>query len=146
MEIFTIGSSGRDARSFFDALALANVTSVVDIRRNPNSQLAGFSKADNLQFFCPKILGVPYLRELVLAPSNALLRPYKAGLMDWTTFEKNYLDEMKTASIEKIEFQHWGMRPVLLCSEFLPEKCHRTLAVKEIRRRISSVSRVEHLI
>lgn len=49
--IFTIGFGKKSARDFFEILQRAAVKKVVDIRLNNTSQLAGFSKKNDLSYF-----------------------------------------------------------------------------------------------
>lgn len=51
IELFTIGFTRKSAQDFFTTLKKAGVTRVVDVRLNNNSQLAGFSKKEDLSFF-----------------------------------------------------------------------------------------------
>jgi uncharacterized protein (DUF488 family) len=51
IKLFTIGFTQKSAREFFTALKDAGVKRVVDVRLNNNSQLAGFSKKDDLPYF-----------------------------------------------------------------------------------------------
>ncbi len=51
IKLFTVGFTQKSAREFFTALKDAGVKRVVDVRLNNNSQLAGFSKKDDLPFF-----------------------------------------------------------------------------------------------
>ena len=55
IKLFTIGFTQKSAREFFTALKDAGVKRVVDVRLNNNSQLAGFSKKDDLPFFLKEI-------------------------------------------------------------------------------------------
>ena len=146
MEIFTIGTSGRSARSFFDALEEAKVTSVVDTRRNSNSQLLGYSKSESLAYFSTKILAVSYIHELALAPSETLLKSYKTGKLDWSNYAKLYVGQLRSTDLSKIDFESWGSRPVLLCSEALPENCHRSLALQHLEETFEFIQIAEHLI
>src|SRR5580765_7877602 len=50
IKLFTIGFTHKSAREFFTALKEAGVQRVVDVRLNNNSQLAGFSKKDDLRY------------------------------------------------------------------------------------------------
>ena len=47
MEIFTIGYTKKSAAEFFELLKRHGLRSVLDIRLNNTSQLAGFSKRDS---------------------------------------------------------------------------------------------------
>lgn len=60
IKIFTIGFSKKSASEFFKILQQAGVKKVVDIRLNNVSQLAGFTKKDDLEFFLHTIAGIEY--------------------------------------------------------------------------------------
>jgi len=49
VEIYTIGFTKRTAASFFGALKAAGVKQLIDVRLNNSSQLAGFTKRDDLR-------------------------------------------------------------------------------------------------
>ena len=42
--LYTVGFSGKDAKTFFELLKLNNVQTLLDIRLNNVSQLSGYSK------------------------------------------------------------------------------------------------------
>jgi len=62
MKIFTIGFTKKSAEEFFTLLKDAGVRRVIDIRLNNTSQLAGFAKARDLEYFLKAILGIGRLR------------------------------------------------------------------------------------
>ena len=51
MKLFTIGFTQKTAQEFFEKLKENNVELLLDIRLNNASQLAGFAKDKDLQFF-----------------------------------------------------------------------------------------------
>lgn len=51
IEIFTIGFTQKTAKIFFETLVKAGVKRVIDTRLNNVSQLAGFTKKSDLQYF-----------------------------------------------------------------------------------------------
>jgi uncharacterized protein (DUF488 family) len=57
MRIFTIGFKKKSAEMFCTKLMDARVTRLVDVRLNNVSQLAGFAKDDDLQYFL-KAIGI----------------------------------------------------------------------------------------
>jgi uncharacterized protein (DUF488 family) len=60
MEIYTIGYTKRPAEEFFERLKLHGLRRVVDVRLNNTSQLAGFSKRDDLRYFLREICDADY--------------------------------------------------------------------------------------
>lgn len=73
MHISTIGFTKKSAERFFGLLGGAGVTTLVDVRLNNVSQLAGFAKRDDLEYFLRQILGVRYVHRPDLAPTQDLL-------------------------------------------------------------------------
>ena len=65
------------AEDFFTKLQSASIRRVVDTRLNNRNQLAGFSKRRDLEYFLRTIAGVDYVHDLDLAPTAAILKPYK---------------------------------------------------------------------
>ncbi|MGV3711718.1 DUF488 domain-containing protein [Pseudolysinimonas sp.] len=131
MEIFSAGTSGTSAQDFFERLRVARVTTVVDTRLHPSSQLAAFAKARDLRYFLKEILGIDYLSEPLLMPEDAALKAYRRGVIDWATYEARYQELLHTRfASERITPTNWGERPLLLCSEPTPHHCHRRLAAE----------------
>ena len=60
MKLFTIGFTGKNAEKFFSLLESSEANKLIDIRINRTSQLAGFTKEQDLEFFLPKIVGMQY--------------------------------------------------------------------------------------
>ena len=51
MKIYTIGFTKKTAEEFFSKLVKARVRSIIDIRLNNTSQLSGFAKRSDLEYF-----------------------------------------------------------------------------------------------
>ena len=51
MKIYTIGFTKKTAKEFFNLLIENKIQKILDIRRNNKSQLAGFTKANDLEYF-----------------------------------------------------------------------------------------------
>ncbi len=77
MEVFTIGFTRTSAERFFGRLQRAGVRGVIDVRLNNTSQLAGFAKARDLEFFLKAVGDIEYSHEPLLAPSRAIFEVYK---------------------------------------------------------------------
>ncbi len=61
MKIFTIGFKKKSAEDFFSGLKQAGVKRLIDVRLNNISQLAGFTKRDDLRYFAKTICGIDYI-------------------------------------------------------------------------------------
>ena len=143
MEIHTIGFTQKSARAFFESLRQKGIERLVDVRINNTSQLAAFAKRDDLRYFLDEILGAEYVHEPLLAPTRELLKAYRDGEIDWDGYERAFLDLMAERRIEEvIPKEFFGKRTVLLCSEAVPEKCHRRLVVEYLDRAWGNVEAI----
>ena len=86
-KLFTIGFAGKNAEEFFTALTRAGVRTIIDIRRNNVSQLAGFTKKDDLRFFLEKLCQCGYEHRLEWAPAQEVLEGYRKKAFGWDEFE-----------------------------------------------------------
>ena len=131
MEIYTIGFTEKTAKEFFGILESAKIKKLLDIRLRNKSQLSGFAKSPDLAFFLEKIIGADYAYEPLLAPTDELLNGYRKQKKSSKPYESTYntlIRERRAGS--KIDKSVFGDRTVMLCSEALPDKCHRRLAAE----------------
>lgn len=136
MNIYTIGFTKKSARKFFTLLRDNGIKLLVDIRLNNSSQLAGYTKGKDLEFFLNEFLNIKYIHELSLAPTKELLDGYKKGIIDWHLYEDEYnqiLDKRNVKSIIDKNYINGLDKTCLLCSESTAEQCHRRLAAEYIR-------------
>jgi uncharacterized protein (DUF488 family) len=144
MNLYTIGFTKKSAEAFFTRLQRAGVRRVVDVRLNNNSQLAGFSKRDDLAYFLRSIAGIEYVHLLDLAPTQELLDRYRKVDRDWPAYERDFLALMASRQIETSVPPNLLDGGCLLCSEHQPHHCHRRLVAEYLRARWAGVQ-VEHL-
>lgn len=143
-ELYTIGFTKKSAEQFFDLLIKNKVEKIVDTRINNTSQLAGYAKNPDLQFFAKKIGNMDYQHEMDFAPTKELLAKYRKKEMTWEEYEIEYLnllDMRKIAKKTNIETLH---KHCLLCSEHTAEKCHRRL-LAEYFQAVKSDVKIIHL-
>ena len=69
MKIFTIGFTKKSAETFFTRLKNAGVKRLIDVRLNNVSQLAGFTKKDDLRYFTKALCNIDYFHLPELAPT-----------------------------------------------------------------------------
>src|SRR5262245_37201863 len=144
IKLFTIGFTKKSAEAFFTKLQRAAVKRVVDTRLNNNSQLAGFSKRDDLAYFLRSIAGIEYVHLLELAPTPDLLDRYKKGDRDWAAYERDFNELIKSRKIEDTVPRELLHEACLLCSEHEPEHCHRRLVAEHMQRSWQGV-KIVHL-
>lgn len=145
MNVFTIGFTQKKAVEFFGLLRDANISTVIDVRLNNVSQLAGFAKRDDLQFFLKELCQADYIHLPELAPTQDILKAYKQGKMSWGEYENRFFDLMYARQIESTLEPHLFEHGCLLCSEHKPHQCHRRLVVEYLNTHWSTNFNVEHL-
>ena len=109
-KIYTIGFSKKSARKFFSLLGQSTANKLIDIRLNNASQLAGFTKSNDLEFFLEKLLNWQYI------------------------YEVEYLRIIEQRNILNIIKKDEIINGVLLCSEDRPDQCHRRLLAEYLAR------------
>lgn len=135
MTIYTIGFTQRTAEDFFETLKRTGVTRLIDVRLNNISQLAGYSKKDDLRYFLRSICGADYHHELTLAPTKEMLDAYRAGGVDWAAYEPRFRALLKERKVErKLDRALFEGKPVLLCSERAAEHCHRRIVAEYLAK------------
>lgn len=77
MRLRTIGFTKKTAEYFFELLKKKHVKRLVDIRLNNVSQLAGFAKKKDLEYFLDRICEIDYVHDPLLAPTQDILDDYK---------------------------------------------------------------------
>ncbi|MBI4764653.1 MAG: DUF488 domain-containing protein [Deltaproteobacteria bacterium] len=141
MEIYTIGFTKKSAAEFFEVLKRAGIKRLMDIRLNNQSQLAGFTKQDDLKYFLKEICGIEYVHEPRLAPSKEILEGYRDKKIAWEEYNKRFvclLEERDVTAILKEDI--FAIPTVLLCSEPKPDQCHRRLVAEYLRQHWNNVS------
>lgn len=143
--LYTIGFTRKGAERFFGMLRTAGVRTLLDIRAHPDSQLAGFARARDLQWLLCQLCRITYRHVPALAPSAELLSDYRAGKVGWPDYEARYLDALNGdtvfAQLSGIELDG----ACLLCAEPTPEQCHRRLAGEWLVARTPGLALI-HLI
>lgn len=130
VNLFTIGFTQKSAETFFTTLKQAGVKRIIDTRLNNVSQLAGFAKKTDLQYFLKTIADIDYLHILDLAPTKDILDEYKKNKGDWSIYEQKFLHLIETRKIEKKVTPEQLDGACLLCSEAKPHHCHRRLVAE----------------
>ena len=144
MEVYTAGFTQKSAAEFFGTLQRAGIRRLVDVRLNNVSQLAGFTKKDDLPFFLHEICRMDYLHLPILAPTQQLLDGYRKKNADWSAYERDFRALMQSRRIEtSVERDHIA-DACLLCSEETPDRCHRRLVAEYLREHWSDVE-IVHL-
>ena len=129
MKIYTIGFTKKSAELFFETIKSNNIQTLIDVRLNNKSQLAGFAKGTDLAYFLEKICGVDYYYEPQFAPTKELLDQWHKQSITWNEYTETYnniLESRRAERIFEVRYKNVG-NVCFLCSEATPEDCHRRL-------------------
>jgi uncharacterized protein (DUF488 family) len=108
INLFTIGFTQKNAQNFFEILKKSGTKRVIDTRLNNVSQLAGFTKKTDLEYFLKTIGDIDYVHILDLAPTKDILDEYKKKKCDWTVYENKFLQLVANRKIEKKNFSRFN--------------------------------------
>ncbi|MEN6592437.1 MAG: DUF488 domain-containing protein [Methanobacterium sp.] len=122
MKIYTIGFTKKSACEFFTLLEDNQIKQLVDIRLNNKSQLAGFTKMNDLKFFLKELAAIEYYYFDFLAPTKEL----REIVNDWERYTAEYLKLLeKRQVLARLDPEFFAEKTVLLCSETDANACHR---------------------
>lgn len=144
MKLYTIGFTKTTAECFFTRLMEAGVKRVIDVRLNNSSQLAGFAKMNDLMYFLRTICGIDYVHLPLLAPTQDIFNSFKKDRGDWSLYEQQFFELMEQRCVEKTVCQVSFDDACLLCSEDIPQHCHRRLVAEYLREKWGNVD-IVHL-
>lgn len=147
VKIHTIGFTKKTAEHFFNALKKNGVIRIIDTRLNNYSQLSGFAKAKDLEFFLKKICDIDYVYRLELAPTKKILDDYKDKKITWEQYSIEYLSLMEqrliSSKLSGIDVDNG----CLLCSEDKPHHCHRRLLAEYLKQQWSNQkTNINHIL
>lgn len=133
LTLYTIGFTHKHADEFFPLLQSAGVRRVLDIRLHNTSQLAGFTKRDDLQYFLRAIANIAYVHLPQLAPSVDIFTAYKKRKGAWSVYEEQFLRLMAERRVAESVPRDLIDGGCLLCSEVKAEHCHRRLVAEYLQ-------------
>ena len=146
MNLYTIGFTQKTAKDFFEAVSRHKILTLIDIRLNNNSQLAGFTKGCDLGYFLKRLCGCRYEYCPAYAPSHEILDAWRKKEISWKDYEVRYTALMQERGAVQ-DFRRKFMRRknvCLLCSEHTPEHCHRRLLAEMLSEEINGIE-VTHI-
>lgn len=137
MKLYTIGYAGKTAQEFFTILKKAGVQKIMDVRLYPSTKDSGFAKSKDLAFFLQVLCRIPYEHRKEFAPTAALLKGYKEGIIGWYDYEEQY---RHICQARKFMLTPDMDGACFLCSEPTADKCHRRLLVEYLAKQMSDVN------
>jgi uncharacterized protein (DUF488 family) len=138
--LYTIGFTKTSAERFFATLRQHSVKRVIDTRLNRDGQLAGFAKAQDLQYFLHELVGADYVAEPLLAPTAELLKKYRDKALTWDQYAAAYDALLRERRPERVVSPSMLNDACLLCSEATPEHCHRRRAAEYFKSALAPAS------
>lgn len=147
MIIQTIGFTKKTAEEFFKILGEHGTELVIDTRINNKTQLSGFAKGYDLEFFLNKISGISYDYRPDFAPTKELLKLWRDKLITWEQYESEYyklLLKRKSYLMFLNDYKKWD-RICILCSESTDKYCHRRLLSSLLFENFKEIEEVVNL-
>lgn len=137
MKVFTIGSSGQKAEEFFKKIDDNKIDLLIDVRLHNHSQLLGFTKGTDLEYFVKTISSCDYVHDENFCPKEEVLDGYRKKEIGWEGYRDSYLElidkrDMLSLFNEKYKKDHKNI--LLLCSEKKPDTCHRILLADKLAK------------
>ena len=126
--VYTIGFRGKALSEFVQLLRQAGVDAIIDVRLRNTSQLAGYTKRDDLDFLLREGFRIAYEHHPELAPTPEIFDAYRRE-KDWPAYEAQFGALLVERQAETIAHQILSryQAPCLLCSEPTADRCHRRL-------------------
>jgi uncharacterized protein (DUF488 family) len=130
LPIWTVGHSNHPFETFFEMLRRQRIDSVVDVRSFPYSRIAPHFAREELQISLPAV-DIAYL----FMGEELGGRPRKEEHYDehgHALYELMAQEPSFQESIESLLVRARSERLAMLCSEAIPEHCHRRLLVGKV--------------
>ncbi|ATZ61346.2 MAG: DUF488 domain-containing protein [Methanosarcinales archaeon Met12] len=144
MKIYAIGFTKKSAKEFFEVLKRNNIEQIIDIRLNNTSQLAGFTKKDDLVYFLKELCDIDYYHFKFLAPTKEIRDRYIKS-KEWDVYANEYIELLESRKvIDKLDKPFFERRTCFLCSEASADHCHRRLLAEYLKEHWDDV-KVVHL-
>ena len=143
--LYTVGFTKKSAEQFFNLLRDNQVKQLVDVRISNGSQLSGFAKGKDLEFFVREICHIPYRHITDFAPTKELLDKWHKQEVTWQEYEEIYTAMLKDRDILRKYGIRQFDRACFLCSEATAENCHRRLLAEYMKNHSAEEVTIVHL-
>lgn len=129
--VCTIGFRTKPLADLIALLRQAGVEAVIDVRLRNTSQLAGYTKRDDLAFLLHEGFGIAYEHHPELAPTDELFDAYRQD-KDWEGYQAQFRSLLADRQVEKVgrDILSRYRTVCLLCSEPTADRCHRRLVAE----------------
>lgn len=146
MNLYTIGFTKKSAKQFFQLIQKHNIKLLLDIRLNNKSQLSGFAKGNDLEYFLDTICNCKYKHCLEYAPTKNILDDYKKKNISWDDYVIQYTKLILSRKnfLEFFDIYKSFDNICLLCSEPTADKCHRRLLAEILTQHNNQIT-IKHI-
>jgi uncharacterized protein (DUF488 family) len=144
--VFTIGYEGLTIDAFLNKLISNNITTLVDVRNNPQSMKYGFSKKSFKQYI--EKAGMKYIHIPELGIPSVMRKGLGETVSHKTLFkayENKLLPKQENAIKQLLDLSNQNERIALVCFEVDHHHCHRHTLVQYLRRAKGFKRAVIHL-
>jgi uncharacterized protein (DUF488 family) len=144
--LFTIGYEGLTIDAFLNKLIANNITTVVDVRSNPQSLKFGFSKKNLKQFV--ENAEMKYIHIPELGIPSAMRKGLGTKISHNKLFQKyqtKLLPKQNVAIKQLIDLTNKNERIALVCFESDHHFCHRQTLIEYLQKKRSFKRKVIHL-
>lgn len=139
MKIYTIGFTKKNAQEFFEILRRNKIRQLIDARLNNTSQLAGFTKRGDIEYFLKELCDIDYYHFGFLAPTKEIRGGYIKE-KNWDVYANGYVNLLEERRVlEKLDRSFFERETCILCSESSPEYCHRRLVAEYLKKHWDNV-------
>ena len=141
MKLYTMGFTQKSAKEFFELIKKNNIELLIDIRLNNVSQLAGFAKGKDLEYFLKEICNCKYMHDDLFAPTKELLDDYRAKKTSWEKYEEIFSKTINSRDlVDRFKKLYSDSERVcLLCTEPTAQQCHRRLVAEYLKDNIEGI-------
>lgn len=139
MKLYTIGFNGKEASQFFPLIKQNGIKRIIDVRLKNSKPMSTYTMKRDFPYFL-SLFGIEYLHYIDGAPDEQLFDDWKDKKISWEEYTDRYLSIISERGISLEIKDH----DCLLCSELVPDNCHRRL-LAEILQDYKSGLEVEHL-
>lgn len=108
MKLHTISPYQTTAEAFFTQLLEWHTDMVVDVRLHNTTQLDGFSKSPDIDFFCRRLLNANYAHDTDFSPAADTLDQYLHHKIDWDTFSADFKEQMEEHKAVPLFIERYG--------------------------------------
>lgn len=144
--VFSIGYEGLTIDAFLNKLVVNGITTVVDVRNNPQSMKYGFSKKSFKQYI--ENAGMKYIH----IPELGIPSSMRKGLGEsvshkslFKAYENKLLPKQETEIKQLIDLTNKNERIALVCFESDHNFCHRHTLIEHLQKNKSFKRKVIHL-